>query len=787
MENVILGLNDHLILHLERSIAGASRIRFIVSFIMESGAKIVAAQLKDAAQRGVKIEILTGTYMGITEPSAIYYLWNVLGDSVDIRFYSDHMRAFHPKTYIFNGASGGEIYIGSSNLSHSALTNGVEWNYRIRENTAPKDFKTFEIAFDELFKYRAVHVDDKALKEYAQSWKKPALFNSESGGLSTGTIEPKGPQIEALYELKLARDEGLKRGLVIAATGVGKTYIGAFDSIYHRRVLYIAHREEILKQAKESFRKIRPKSRYAEQLNARPEEADVHFSTIQTISKMRRLKEFPKDYFDYVIVDEFHHAAADSYLKVIDYFEPRFLLGLTATPFRTDNKDIFVLCDDNVVYEINLKEAINRDILSPFSYYGVFDETDYSNVEVRKGKYVTEQLEKVLIRRDRFDLILSHFIKFNGLNRVSMGFCASIRHAELMAEYFNSNGVKAVCVHSRPSESKCFAERGEAIEALKSRSVQIVFSVDVFNEGVDVPALDMVLFLRPTESFTLFLQQLGRGLRKSDYKEKLIALDFIGNYRKAHYIPSLLAGRNPLIEARQKDFAGEGLKYPEQCTVNFDFRLLDLFKTLSKNDPLKERMRSEFERIGETLKRRPTRREVYEASDIPFREYLKNGWLRFLETVKALAEDESAWLGTPAEGFLKELEKTHMTKAYKMPTIEAFIREDGAIKKSVDLREVGARMKNFYNRKPYYKRDLDDKSNRGWQDWNIDQFGRLAKRNPIHFLSKSKYFHFDEINGVFYLDDSLEDYLDSELAAHVRDILDYKTVNFFRKKYLEDE
>lgn len=289
---------------------------------------------------------------------------------------------------------------------------------------------------------------------------------------------------------------------------------------------------------------------------------------------------FPKDYFDYIIVDEFHHAAAKTYLKILDYFEPKFLLGLTATPYRMDNKDIYEVCNDNVIYEINLKDAINRNILVPFKYFGIYDDTDYDKIEYKNGKYNIEQLEKVLSTEKRADLVFSNYLKFRG--EKTLGFCSSIKHTEYMAEYFSERGVKSVAVHSSKSSSKYFMDRDEAIEKLKIGEIEVIFAVDIFNEGVDIPSLDTVLFLRPTESYVIFIQQLGRGLRKYKNKDYLTVIDFIGNYKKAHYIPILLAGENPMyIEEVSYEYIYD-IDLPEDCIANFDFRLIDLFKEMRK-------------------------------------------------------------------------------------------------------------------------------------------------------------------------------------------------------------
>jgi len=353
-----------------------------------------------------------------------------------------------------------------------------------------------------------------------------------------------------------------------------------------------------------------------------------------------------------------------------------------------------------------------------------------------------------------------------------------------MSKHFKDNGIKAVAVHSGNTEHS--VDRQQAIQALEQEKLEVIFAVDIFNEGVDIPSLDTVMFLRPTESFIVFLQQLGRGLRKYPDKEYLTVLDFIGNYKRAHYIPALLAGENPLRETRAT-YKPQDKDYPADCYVQFDFRLLDLFREMAKSDPLPKRMKDEYQRIKEEFGRRPTRIDMYHRSDIPIREYLKQGWLAWLNRIGDITQEESTWLGTPTEDFLVEIEKTSMSKAYKMPTIGALL-SNGEISKQVSLESIGQDFMDFYVNYPLHQKDLRDKSNRNWHKWDVSKFANLARKRPVHFLSNSgRFFHYDEINKVFYLDDSLDQYLSSALAEHVKDILDYKTIQYFRRRFREDE
>jgi superfamily II DNA or RNA helicase/HKD family nuclease len=781
MPNSITGIDNVLLTHLENSICDASSIRMIIAFLMESGARLIADQLVAAARRGIGIRILTGTYLAVTEPSAIYYLWDKLGAKVEIRFFNEPVRSFHPKAYLFEGWDDSEIYIGSSNISRSALTHGVEWNYRLLRSQDPEGYDTFSQTFNDLFAHHAIPVTEEILKKYALTWKKPQFVKTEgSAPVDIAKPEPFGAQLEALYYLNRAREEEIKKGMVIAATGVGKTYLAVFDSLKFSKVLFVAHREEILQQAECSFRTVRPDAKIGYFTGDQKDTGiDICLATIQTIGRENHLQSFTPDYFDYIVLDEFHHVASASYQKLLAYFKPAFLLGLTATPYRSDNRDIYSFCDDNVIYEICLKDAINRDLLVPFKYYGIYDATDYSKIEIRNGQYVNEQLERELSRKERAGLILEKYRQLAGAK--TMGFCVGIQHAEYMAEFFTKHGVKACAVHSGEIGSPFVCERNRAIEELEAGKVKAVFAVDLFNEGIDIPALDTVMFLRPTESFTVFMQQLGRGLRKSEHKDYLTVLDFIGNYRRAHYIPSLLAGENPLNPKRSVN-KPQDAEYPEGCQVQFDFQVLDLFALLAKNDPLKKRMRDEYFRLKEDLQHRPSRTEMYESTDLPFREFLHESWLGFLKSLGELTPDETGWVQTPAWEFVREIERTPFTKAYKLPTIGALLA-DGAILPRVGLETIARNFYDFYHGNPLHQKDLCDQNNRDWRSWDLFRFAKLAKENPIHFLAKGKFFYYDEINKNFGIDPGVAPYLGPALAAHVGDILEYRRLDFFKKRY----
>ncbi len=417
--------NRFLYYQLKMSMRKANKIDIIVSFLMESGVRMILKDLKAALDRGVQVRILTGNYLGITQPSALCLIKKELGNRVDLRFYNDKERSFHPKSYIFHYKNVGEIYIGSSNISRSALTSGIEWNYRFNSLDDKKNFSLFYDTFLDLFENHSLVIDDNELTRYSKNWHKPAVskdlakYDNLEDNEDTKVevlFQPRGAQIEALYALEDSRLEGVTKGLVQAATGVGKTYLAAFDSAKYERVLFVAHREEILKQATISFRNVRHSDDYGFFCGKQKDtDKAVILASVATLGRSEYLTEdfFAPDYFDYVIIDEFHHAVNEQYQRIVEYFKPQFLLGLTATPERMDGKNIYEICDYNVPYEISLKEAINKGMLVPFHYYGIYDETDYSLLHLVKGRYEEKELNETYIGNiKRCNLIYKYEISF---------------------------------------------------------------------------------------------------------------------------------------------------------------------------------------------------------------------------------------------------------------------------------------------------------------------------------------------------------------------------------------
>lgn len=529
---------------------------FMVSFLRFSGLQILLKPIEELAKRGKKVRIITSFYLNITEAKALKKLLEL--PNVEVKIIQTGNESFHTKAYLFHRESGfNSIIIGSSNISKSALVNGHEWNVKIPDSAYLPIYKQGKEKFNNLWNSpECLSLSDDLITQYelhSNNAKKEYIKPFKVAEENTRTlydasiIQPNAMQRDALSALEQTREIGKTKGVVIAATGTGKTYLSAFDvkNFNPNRMLFLAHREDILVKSKETFKTVFNTEEHFGILsgNVKEQYQPYLFATVQTLSRDNVLNTFDPDYFDYIVIDEFHHAQASTYLKVINHFNPKFLLGLTATPERLDGQDVLQLCDYNVVYEIRLRDALEAELLAPFHYFGVADDTvDYEAIKIKNGFYDETELMHALKTEKRVEYVISTINKYSysGDKLICLGFCSSIEHAKFMSEEFNVRGFVTTYLTGEHGP----VERKETISKLEdeNNSLQIIFTVDIFNEGIDIPNLNLVLFLRPTESPTIFIQQLGRGLRKSSNKEFVTILDFIGNYQKSFVVPLALSG-----------------------------------------------------------------------------------------------------------------------------------------------------------------------------------------------------------------------------------------------------
>lgn len=696
------------------SIAKADEIDLTVAFIKTAGLRLLLPDLQAAlvpgdggTHRAARVRVVTSDYLDVTDPEALRLLILLQEFGAQVRVFETKGSSFHMKAYLFAHFSSdnrlhGTAFIGSSNISRQALTDGLEWNYRV-DYPADDGFLEARNRFDEVFKHgQSLPLTDAWVDAYEARRVVPS--HAVAPGSDELEIPPNPTPIQqaALEALAGTRDAGYRRGLVVLATGLGKTWLAAFDAkqMGARRVLFVAHREEILNQAAETFLRIRPGERVGMYKGkVRDFQIDILCASVQTLGREAHLKRFSPQHFDYIVIDEFHHAAAPTYRQLLNYFAPQFLIGLTATPDRTDRSAILSLCDDNLVFSRNLFEGVAAGLLAPFHYYGIWDESvNYKEIPWRNGRFDPHELTNKLATLARARHALLKW-REKAQSR-TLAFCVSIRHAEYMAEQFKKNGISAVAVYSGSDMG-----RSDALTDLADGKLQVIFSVDLFSEGVDLPNIDTVLMLRPTESKILFLQQLGRGLRCCHGKEKLVVLDFIGNHHSFLHKPQALgqagASYRDLAEFARK-VESQQLNLPDGCFINYDLSLIEFLKALDSQSAAQD-----FSGLVAALGRRPSLTEFYRSGANLSRMRQQYGsWFAFLTEMQVLADEESRLVKEFAP-FLREIETTAMTRSYKMVLLEAF-QEIGGWLRPLPLAELAERSWQVLQRRRPLLADLPE-------------------------------------------------------------------------------
>ena len=519
---------------LRAELATADRVDLLCAFIKWSGLRILEPELRALRERGAPLRVLTTTYMGATEQAALDRLVNDLGAQVMISYETQSTR-LHAKAWLIRRSSGFDTaYVGSSNLSRAALLDGLEWNVKLAGSHTPDLLAKFEATFDSYWADPAFVAYDPATD--ADRLREALEVAGGKHDRDTVTFSVSGLQVRAyphqqeiLDRLQVEREvHDRHRNLVVAATGTGKTVVAALD--YARQpgrpsLLFVAHRQEILEQSMRTYREVLSDGAFGELHvgGQRPERWRHVFASIQSLSAYG-VSSLPTDQFEIVVVDEFHHAEAATYRRLLDHVEPRELLGLTATPERADGLDVRSFFGGRAAAELRLWDALENDLLCPFHYFGASDDTDLSRLDWKRGDYDVAALEQIYTGNDaRVRIVLRDKVSdLSGMR--ALGFCVSVKHAEYMADRFRQAGIPSLAVSAATSRE----DRSDALTALRERRVNALFAVDLFNEGLDLPDVDTLLLLRPTQSATIFLQQLGRGLRRTADKPVLTVLDFIG-------------------------------------------------------------------------------------------------------------------------------------------------------------------------------------------------------------------------------------------------------------------
>lgn len=570
---------------IEEELLRCDKFQISVAFITMGGITPLLQTLKELENKGIPGEILTTNYLDFSEPKALAKLNDLKNIKLKMYDVESANNGFHTKGYIFKKEEVYRIILGSSNMTNTALTSNIEWNTKIISTEQGEIAQDIVNEFNELWNseyaldfehfYEIYKTRYEIIKHQRQEAKKDKIPSFEKY-----TLKPNSMQEEFILNLRKIMEKGEKRALLISATGTGKTYASAFAmrELGFKKVLFLVHREQILKQAKKSYENVFSSNITTGILSGNHKDinADYLFSTVQTLSRENVLSQFDENRFDCIVIDETHKAGAESYHKIINHFKPKLLLGMTASPERTDGFDIYKLFDHNIASEIRLQDALKDDLLCPFHYFGISDLTV-------DGREIDEKTEfRYLATEERVNHVIekAEYFGHNGDRVKGLVFCSRNDEAKALSDAFNKRGYNTIALSGSNSQS----EREEAVERLEmecdvdengrpvsNQPLDYIFTVDIFNEGVDIPKVNQVIMLRPTQSAIIFVQQLGRGLRKADGKEYVVVLDFIGNYSNNFLIPIALSGDRTYNKDNVRKYVREGVRViPGSSTIHFD-------------------------------------------------------------------------------------------------------------------------------------------------------------------------------------------------------------------------
>lgn len=566
--------NNNVLRTLLHELNSCNTFFFSVAFITKGGLATLKTVLQELHKRGISGKILTSTFLYFNKPKTFKELLKI--PNIEVKLSSE--KGFHSKGYIFEKNDYYSLIVGSSNLTDHALKSNYEWNIYLTSLENGDIIQHFKKQFEQAWD-NAIPLTEEWIITYRELYEKQADKHSKMVHLDPKEtyasnklrealeIKPNKMQEQALAQLKQLRNTGAKKGLIISATGTGKTYLSAFDirNANPERVLFIVHREQILKKAKQEFQKILGGDEDDFGIlsgNSKDTNAKYLFATVQTMSRDPYLQSFTNDHFDYVLIDEVHRAGAESYLKIINYFEPKFMLGMTATPERTDNFNIYELFDYNIAYEIRLQAALEEDMLCPFHYFGVVD------YEINGVTIDDTTPLKFLVSDERINHMIEkvQYYGYSGEKLRGLIFCSRKEEAKELSEKLNARGIRTACLTGDHSQD----EREKTIKDLEDGIIQYIITVDIFNEGIDIPFVNQIVMLRQTQSSIIFTQQLGRGLRKHGEKDYVTIIDFIGNYKNNYLIPIALSGDKSLNKdnVRRKTVNTDYLK--GVSTINFE-------------------------------------------------------------------------------------------------------------------------------------------------------------------------------------------------------------------------
>ncbi|MFW6213460.1 MAG: DEAD/DEAH box helicase family protein [Spirochaetota bacterium] len=817
---------------LDHHIRESEEVFIASAFLSAADTNPLVLALQEITDSGKPVRVLTSLMGFINLPDALeeFARW---GSPLEFRIFAEdpadergvlneRPAAFHAKAVLCKKKNAPNVLaVGSANFTGAGLRSNIEWNYisdfevnapvgarispfdravALFEDTLQKHGFTPTEEF--LARYRELHERTRALRAQLRGELRHAVRQdvhrergeqSPKGDVSAGVpslpekarVTPREAQLEALDALAHLREQGARKFAVIAATGIGKTYLSAFEvaAANAERVLFVAHRESILRQAAKAYGDVLPGRkavflRGKESLADLPEGPVVAFAMIQTIGREENLASLDLGSFDYVIIDEFHHAEAPSYRLVLDRLAPRYLLGMTATPERTDGQDVLRFCDRRVAYEVRLPEAIEREWLVPFHYYALYDEIE---------------LEASLSQDTRADLIVRNLRRFQPESdkRKCLAFCSNVGHARWMATAFAQRGIPAACLVGETPED----ERQDLLARLQNENdeLQVVCAVDVLNEGIDVPSLTHILLLRPTTSFTVFTQQLGRGLRIAPGKTFVVVLDFVGNYNNSYVAPLVLQGHHSLTGDLNAGSVPEFFKAPAGCIVSIETDVRRVWReqlyALSRPKNRLERIRRVIEELsGEDAAREIRLPDLFTTEDAAahakaIRE--EGGWLGCRLKLDLATDYERSLAGTRGADFLLHIEQElQPVKSYKMAVLHSLFALDqksGAPQTSWQVESIAREFHSYY---------LEDRSRLA--DWDalaaeedpaafpLSKVISHISKMPLHFLSNAdrKFFVLD--GEEFRLKDDVHKYWkDDRFRALVAERIEYAEARYW--------
>ncbi|MFT4185972.1 MAG: DUF3427 domain-containing protein [Micrococcaceae bacterium] len=627
---------------IDKQITACNHFKISVAFITLSGVQTILGRLSELKNKNITGQILTCNYLYFTEPEAIRKLNEI--PNVEVRIFETEKfkrRGFHAKTYAFYYDDHVSMLLGSSNLTGSGLRHNVEWNNKLYMSTQSEYLHKFEEAFDDYWKHEDItHVTDEWLASYTKKYESTKKHWKSIERIETAAqehnLKPNTMQQDFIKSLKQIQDAKDDRALLISATGTGKTYAAAFavKELRFKKVLFVAHREQIVDQARKSFATVFDKDinelgKFVRQNNT--QDKDMVFTTVQTMQKPENYQAFPADYFDLIIVDEAHRIAANSYQKILNYFKPKFMLGLTATPERTDNPElVYEIFQHNIAGEIRLQDALAEDLICPFHYYGIADIEYQENDNYQELSY--RDLNQIQLKQRAKHIInQAKFFGYSGKTLKGLVFCSTKKHAKgLAAEFAKQAGFHTKALTGEDSSKT----RNEAIASLQSddpESLDYIFTVDLFNEGVNIPEVNQVIMVRPTESAIIFVQQLGRGLRKSLNKDFVVVIDIIGNYqndKKSYLIPIALTGSKKSDKDTARRITREANKYlTGESTIWLD-EISDkrIFNAIAKMTFGRRELQQDYRDVRMKIGKTPTLLELDKYGSYAIENYLSYFW-----------------------------------------------------------------------------------------------------------------------------------------------------------------